>query len=56
MGLGWLRQTNNSGLIQEVVHPQTLGAFAKDETAAGRPLPVEIFKVTAQPYISITKS
>jgi hypothetical protein len=56
MGLGWLRQTNNAGLIKETVHPQTLGAFAKDETAAGRPLPAEIFKVTAQPYISITKA
>jgi hypothetical protein len=43
-------------MIQETVHPQTLGAFAREETAAGRPLPAEIFRVTAQPYISITKS
>jgi hypothetical protein len=56
MGLGWLKQTNNAGMIQETVHPQTLGAFAKEETVAGRPLPVEIFRVTAQPYISITKA
>jgi hypothetical protein len=56
MGLGWLRQTNNAGMIIETVNAQTLGAFAKEETARGRPLPSEIFKVTSSPYISITKS
>lgn len=56
IGLGWLRQTNNDGLIIETVNAQTLGAFAKDETVAGRPLPDEIFKVSATPYTSITKN
>jgi hypothetical protein len=56
MGLGWLRQTGNQGLIIETVNSQTLGAFAKEETAQGRPLPSEVFKVTSTPYISITKS
>jgi hypothetical protein len=56
IGLGWLRQTGNEGLIIETVNAQTLGAFAKEETARGRPLPSEVFKVTSTPYISITKS
>jgi hypothetical protein len=55
-GLGWLRQTNNQGLIIETVNAQTLGAFAREETAKGRPLPSDVFKVTSTPYISITKA
>jgi hypothetical protein len=55
VGFGWLRQTGNSGLIIETVNAQTLGAFAKEETMAGRPLPDEIFRVSATPYTSITK-
>jgi|SRR5579864_370704 hypothetical protein len=56
VGLGWLRQTNNEGLIIETVNAQTLGSFAKEEVIAGRPLPEEIFKVSATPYTSITKN
>jgi hypothetical protein len=55
-GLSWLRQTGNQGLIIETVNAQTLGAFAKDETKAGRSLPSDIFRVSSTPYISITKS
>ena len=55
-GLGWLRGSGNEGLIIETVNAQTLGAFAKDETKAGRSLPEDIFRVSATPYVSITKA
>jgi hypothetical protein len=42
-------------LIIETVNAQTLGAFAKAETLAGRPLPDHLFKVGTAPFISITK-
>ena len=54
-GFKWLRSTGNGGMIQETVNAQTLGAFAKDEAAAQRPLPGEIFKVSSTPYVSITR-
>lgn len=54
-GLGWLKQTGNAGLIQETVNAQTLGAFAKEEVIAGRPLPDDIFKVSSKPFISISE-
>jgi hypothetical protein len=54
-GLGWLRGSGNEGLIIETVSAQTLGAFAKDEVKAGRSLPDDIFRVSATPYVSITK-
>jgi hypothetical protein len=54
-GFDWLRKTGNEGLIIETVNAQTLGAFAKEEVKAKRPLPDDIFKVTARPYISIEK-
>jgi hypothetical protein len=54
-GLGWLRESGNEGLIIETVSAQTLGAFAKDEVKAGRSLPEDIFRVSATPYVSITK-
>ncbi len=52
----FLRQTNNEGMIKETVHPMTLGAHAKDEHLAGRPLPSALFKVSSTPYTSITKA
>jgi hypothetical protein len=55
-GLDWLRGSGNEGLIIETVNAQTLGAFAKDEVKAGRSLPDDIFKVSATPYVSITKA
>ena len=55
-GLGWLRGSNNEGMIIETVNAQTLGAFAREEAAAGRNLPEDIFRVSATPYVSITKS
>jgi hypothetical protein len=54
-GFDWLRKTGNEGLIIETVNAQTLGAFAKEEVKAKRPLPDDIFRVTARPYISIEK-
>lgn len=54
-GLGWLRGSGNEGLIIETVNAQTLGAFAKEEVKAGRSLPDDIFRVSATPYVSITK-
>lgn len=53
--LGWLRGSGNEGIIIETVNSQTLGAFAKEQAIAGKPLPEEIFKVSATPYVSITK-
>lgn len=49
----WLRQTGNQGLIIETVAAPTLGAFGKSMALVGTPLPPEIFKVSASPYISI---
>jgi hypothetical protein len=55
-GLAYLRETQNGGLIKETVHPQTMGAHARSESEAGRPLPEEIFKVSQTPYVSIRKN
>lgn len=52
----FLRKSGNGGMIKPTVHPMTMGAHAKDENVAGRPLPEDLFKVTATPYTSITKS
>ena len=51
----WLRTSGNEGLIIETVNAQTLGAFAKAETVAGKPLPDHLFKVSTAQHISITK-
>lgn len=59
IGMRWLRETGNDGLIIETVNAQTLGAFAKDELSKGEkgtPLPDDLFKVSSTPYISITKA
>lgn len=55
-GLAWLRETGNESLIIETVSAQTLGAFAKEEVKAGKPLPSDIFKVSSTPYVSITQA
>lgn len=54
-GFDWLRQTGNEGLIVETVSAQTLGAFAKTEALAGKPLPSDVFTVRSSPFVSITK-
>ena len=54
-GMGWLRETGNDGIIIETVNSQTLGAFAKEQTLAGKPLPQDVFKVSSTPFVSITK-
>lgn len=54
-GMDWLRATGNEGLIIETVNAQTLGAFGKDRATEGKPLPSDVFKVTATPYTSVTK-
>jgi hypothetical protein len=51
----YIRKTGNAGMIKDTVHPMTLGAWGKDETLDQRPPPPDIFKVTATPYVSITK-
>lgn len=35
----WLRENGNGDLIKEVVHPQTLNAFAKEQLGNGVSLP-----------------
>jgi hypothetical protein len=52
----WLRSTGNEGLIIETVNSQTLGAFAKEQTLTGKPLPSDVFQVSSAPFVSITKS
>lgn len=52
----WLRSTGNGGLIIETVPAPTLGAFARTENEAGKPLPSDIFKAGPTPHISITKA
>jgi hypothetical protein len=51
----YLHEHDAGGMVQDYVHPGTLGAYAKDEMLAGRPLPEEIFKVSSSPYTSIGK-
>ena len=53
-GMDWLRASGNEGLIQETVNAQTLSAFAKGETLAGKPLPSDLFKVGTTQFVSIT--
>ena len=53
--MAYVRNSGNEGMIKESVHPMTLGAWAKDEYLAKRPLPSDVFKVTATPYTSMTK-
>ena len=50
----WLRTSGNEGLIIETVNAGTLGAFAKTETMAGKPLPDHLFQVGTAQHISIT--
>jgi hypothetical protein len=51
----YVHERGNGGLIKPSIHPMTLGAWGKDETLAQRPPPSDIFKVSATPYVSITK-
>jgi hypothetical protein len=53
-GYEWLRATGNEGLIIETVNAGTLGRFAKESMMEGKPLPADIFHVSAAPYISIS--
>jgi hypothetical protein len=55
-GMNWLRSTGNEGLIIETVNGMTLGAFAKEQSLAGQPLPSDTFQVGSAPYVSTTKS
>ena len=55
LGMTWLRNTGNDGLIIETVNASSLSAFAKDMALNGMPLPEEVFKVGTAQHISITK-
>ena len=55
LGMNWLRNTGNDGLIIETVNASSLSAFAKDMALNGMPLPEEVFKVGTAQHISITK-
>jgi hypothetical protein len=57
LGMNWLRQSGNEGLIQETVNSSTLAAFAKNmlETE-GTQLPQDLFKTSVSAYTSITKA
>jgi hypothetical protein len=53
--MNWLRQSGNSGVIQETVNAQTLGALAKELNATGYELPQDKFTTNVMTYTSITK-
>jgi hypothetical protein len=56
MGLNWLRESGNEGIIIETVNASTLAAFAKTMLEEkGEELPTTIFKTGTSPYTSITK-
>ncbi len=52
----YVRDHGQGGMIKETIHPQTLGAWAREEAMSQRPLPTDVFKVTTVPYTSITKT
>jgi hypothetical protein len=54
-GLAWLRANGMEGLIIETCNAQTLGAHAKDMAEKQQPLPSDVFKINATPFVSITK-
>jgi hypothetical protein len=56
-GLEWLRENGHGGLIIETVNSSSLAAFAKSLLQEqGEDLPSEIFKVSTNPYTSVTKA
>jgi hypothetical protein len=55
-GHSWLKQNGHGGLIQPTVNSSSLAAFAKSYTEdTGMDLPEDIFKVSRNPFTSITK-
>lgn len=57
LGMNWLRNTGNEGIIQETVNSSTLAAFAKSKMEEdGESLPADIFKTGITAYTSITKA
>lgn len=56
VGVQWLKDHEQGGIVQETVNAQTLAAFAKDLLEnQGKELPPDIFKVGTSPFTSITK-
>lgn len=55
LGMEWLRENGNGGVIQETVNAQTLGALAKEMNTEGFDLPQDLFKTSIMTYTSITK-
>jgi hypothetical protein len=56
MGMKWLRDNGNGGVIQETVNAQTLGALAKELNDQGIDLPSDKFSTNIMTYTSITKA
>src|SRR5262245_64905471 len=56
MGLKWLRDNGNGGVIQETVNAQTLGALAKELSSQNIDLPQDRFTTSVMTYTSITKA
>ena len=55
-GYAWLRENGHGELITETVNSSTLSAFAKDMLQnQGVDLPDDLFKISTNPYTSITK-
>lgn len=55
-GFKWLRDNGHKELITETVNSSTLSGFAKDMLQnKGVDLPDDIFKISTNPYTSITK-
>lgn len=55
VGLRYLREQGDGGLIQETVNAGTLAAHAKDLNSQGRELPQDKFTTSINAYTSITK-
>lgn len=54
-GMEWLRANGLGDIIQETVNASTLAATAKTKIEEGFDLPDDVFKVSINPYVSITK-
>lgn len=57
LGMDWLRNSGNGGLIQETVNSMTLAAFAKSlNDEKGIELPKDLFNTSIMTVTSITKA
>jgi hypothetical protein len=51
----WLKEQGHGDLIKQTVHPATLKAFAKEQTADGTTLPEELFNIAPFTYAKLVR-